>query len=441
LIQGTGNQSFAQGAIQVGTPGAGKVLVIISDGQTELDVFSNTILATGAFYYVSVTWNGNSVGVFVNGILDTQTDPVSINLGPSAYPYQIGGIQNGQLYFGGVIDELQIWGHALTAAEISGIASAAASGQCSTLWYSEENPNKVGRINRDGSAVTGFPITLTAPAMPYGLTLGPDGNVWVAEYGTGNIAVITPTGTINEYPTPLPNPNPTGLTKTGPNNITAGPDGNLWFTEWDVNQVASITTTGTVNAYSLTGSNPWGITAGPDGNIWFTELNGNMIGKITPSGVLTEYPIPTASSTPAGITAGPDGNIWFTEWGADKIGVFSPSSPTLITEYTLPANTLPPGPPGTSNSGPQTITVGSDGNLWFTETNNDKIGKITPAGVITEYPIPAGSYPFAIVAGLDGNLWFTELHRNKVGRITPSGTLTEFAIDPDSLAVGITVGP
>jgi len=55
--------------------------------------------------------------------------------------------------------------------------------------------------------------------------------------------------------------------------------------------------------------------------------------------------------------------------------------------------------------------------------------------------VPSGSYPFAIVAGLDGNLWFTELHRDNIGRITPSGLVTEFAIDPDSLAVGITVGP
>jgi streptogramin lyase len=232
------------------------------------------------------------------------------------------------------------------------------------------------------------------------------------------------------------------LPETGPSNITAGPDGKLWFAEYDVNRVASITTTGTVTEFPTSGTNPNAITAGPDGNIWFTELNGNMIGKITPSGTLTEYPVPTSTSNPSGITTGPDGNIWFTEWGADKIGVFNPNSPGIITEYLLPANALPPGPPGTSNSGPQSITVGPDGNLWFTETNNDKIGKINPTtGAITEYAVPTGSYPFAIVAGLDGNLWFTELHRDNIGRITPSGLVAEFAIDPGSLALGITVGP
>ena len=35
---------------------------------------------------------------------------------------------------------------------------------------------------------------------------------------------------------------------------------------------------------------------------------------------ITEFPIPTISSFPTGITAGPDGNLWFTESSGDKIG-------------------------------------------------------------------------------------------------------------------------
>ena len=38
------------------------------------------------------------------------------------------------------------------------------------------------------------------------------------------------------------------------------------------------------------------------------------------------------------------------------------------------------------------ITTGPDGNLWFTEFGAGKIGRITPSGSITEFPIPtAGS--------------------------------------------------
>src|SRR5947209_15279215 len=38
------------------------------------------------------------------------------------------------------------------------------------------------------------------------------------------------------------------------------------------------------------------------------------------SGKIREFAIPTASSDPGGITAGPDGNLWFTEQDASKIG-------------------------------------------------------------------------------------------------------------------------
>ena len=61
----------------------------------------------------------------------------------------------------------------------------------------------------------------------------------------------------------------------------------------------------------------------------------------------------------------------------------------------------------------QSITTGPDGNLWFEEFNTDKIGRITPTGVITEFRTPtANSAPSSIAAGPDGNLWFTEANNN-----------------------------
>ena len=34
---------------------------------------------------------------------------------------------------------------------------------------------------------------------------------------------------------------------------------------------------------------------------------------------------------------------------------------------------------------PDGITTGPDGNLWFTEYNGDRIGRITPPGEVTEF--------------------------------------------------------
>src|SRR5439155_958422 len=73
-------------------------------------------------------------------------------------------------------------------------------------------------------------------------------------------------------------------------------------------------------------------------------------------------------------------------------------------------------------NGPRAITAGPDGNLWFTEYYGNRIGRVTPAGVITEFP-PLSSPtslggPDSITVGPDGNLWFTEDSGNKIGRIS-----------------------
>src|SRR5260370_39590475 len=76
------------------------------------------------------------------------------------------------------------------------------------------------------------------------------------------------------------------------------------------------------------------------------------------------------------------------------------------------------------------IAAGSDGNLWFTEQTYNNIGRITPAGTLTEFAVPltnftGGSFE-SIAAGPDGNLWFAENAVSKIGRITPGGVVTEF---------------
>ena len=42
------------------------------------------------------------------------------------------------------------------------------------------------------------------------------------------------------------------------------------------------------------------------------------------------------------------------------------------------------------------------------------------------FPIRGGSQPFAITMGADGNFWFTLSNSNEVARITPQGKFTYF---------------
>ena len=132
---------------------------------------------------------------------------------------------------------------------------------------------------------------------------------------------------------------------------------------------------------------------------------------------VTEYNVPSSGSGTSGITYGPDGNIWFTERQTNKIGKMTPSG--TFTEYSIPS----------PNADPLSITPGPDGNIWFTENGANKIAKITPSGTISEYPITsANAFAISITAGPDGNLWFSEGNNDIIGKITPTGTITEYAI-------------
>jgi streptogramin lyase len=145
---------------------------------------------------------------------------------------------------------------------------------------------------------------------------------------------------------------------------------------------------------------------------------------------IVELEIKTGNSKPEGITVGPDGNLWFTEYGAGKIGQISLSG-VFSNEYSVP----------TANSGPNGIIAGPDGNLWFTDYGANQIGRMTLSGNFTGFPLPmASSSPNEIIVGPDNNLWFTE--NNNIGRITTEGIITEFPLLTTGISsIAITAGP
>lgn len=87
---------------------------------------------------------------------------------------------------------------------------------------------------------------------------------------------------------------------------------------------------------------------------------------------------------------------------------------------------------GADLSGVNDVAVGSDGNVWFTSGDNNRVGRLdTTTGLITTIPVsqPGTSDPRAIVSGPDGRLWFTTPlgHTGHVFRLDPeTGAITSF---------------
>jgi subtilisin-like proprotein convertase family protein len=88
----------------------------------------------------------------------------------------------------------------------------------------------VGRLippSTSGGSPTIDEFPLAPSSHPVGIAAGPDGNLWIAEDGSGKVARMTPAGNLTGDFTA---PGPPGIVGNGaPGFITAGADGNLWL--------------------------------------------------------------------------------------------------------------------------------------------------------------------------------------------------------------------
>jgi virginiamycin B lyase len=228
-----------------------------------------------------------------------------------------------------------------------------------------------------------------------------------------------------------------GPINTFPHDIAIGVDGQtIWFVGKSTGTLGKINPDGTVNHYQLltVASTPIYISLGPDGNMWGTELVGNKIFRVTPAGVITEFAIPTFNSRPIAIIPAPDGQpfMWFSEENGHAVARIDMSG--NITEFPVPRTQ--------SNMLMAGLGFDAQGNLYAESyvNQNDKIPTgpdfivrlnssilTAQAGdlftvLLTRYQVPSTATVFhRIIMGSDGNMYFTELAQDKVGRLIVTG--------------------
>lgn len=89
------------------------------------------------------------------------------------------------------------------------------------------------------------------------------------------------------------------------------------------------------------------------------------------------------------------------------------------------------------------MTVGADGNLWYTDSQQ-KVARFTlPSGAVTEFGAPSSPNNIAYEAlrrGTDGNLWYVANYT--LGRISMDGQYKEFDLPKDKgFVAAIATGP
>jgi streptogramin lyase len=194
-------------------------------------------------------------------------------------------------------------------------------------------------------------------------------------------------------------------------DLTVGPEGNLWIARASLlgGEVDRVTPGGQVTRFRMRGETN-AITAGPRHSVWFA-LAGTTIGRIGPRGKLRKLDVPGRGFIDD-MTEGPDGNLWYTHWGRrgpPTIGRMTPSG--QVAEFPLHKRGRPGGTPAT-------IIAGPDGNLWFTEYEPARIGRITPRGKITRWR-RGGAAAASIAVGPEGNLWFSSAQTETIAVLAP----------------------
>ncbi len=157
-----------------------------------------------------------------------------------------------------------------------------------------------------------------------------------------------------------------------------------------------------------------------------------------PFRAIVSFPLPAPNEEMTRVVQGSDGNMWFSAT-KPQIGRITPRG--TITVFPIP---------DTPASQPASIASGPDGNIWFGDYQG-RIGRIQvhAPNTITMFALPPHAFPGSMTVGPDHNLWFSEHittdpfnYTGRIARITPSGALTEFPAPPGLLEPnGIVTGP
>ncbi len=285
-------------------------------------------------------------------------------------------------------------------------------GASEALWFA--TPTQVGRMDGSGRLAASYalPANVTvvngSPGEPF--PIGSDGSMWFSavrrtSHGTVRlIGHVSPSGTFSFHPLPK-----------GHGGLIVATDGrgDVWFPDHFVKHhqrvpaVGELTPSGRIKDYRVPslGADIVGISAGPGKKVWFTSCSTNgasaYVGWIDQRGHARAF-YPHGPWCPGDLVAGPDGAMWFTaaldQLGphSDRIGRITPAG--VVSYYST----------GLATTEPDGIAVGGDGAIWFTEHSTPAIARITTSGQSSRVALPTSSEPTQIVLGPGNALWFLD---------------------------------
>ena len=370
-----------------------------------------------------------------------------------------------------------------------------------------------GRIQTiAGNGVAGFsgdggPSQQALLSHPYGLALDAQGNVYIADLSNARVRKVSTDGVIRTIAgggAIAPGGNGDGGPATSaqllqPRNIAVDPDGTLYISDFAANRVYRVSSGGILTTVAGTGiagfsgdggsaqlaqlRSPAGVVSDSNGTLYIADSANNRIRKVYLGVISTTYNV----TSPTGVAMSPTGVLYVAAGGylgtqfkaiggvasardvaIDRLGnIYATTSQYLRKVAGDGKVSIIAGSGGAPYFGgdngaatlarlhaPSGIAVDDAGNWYIADTANNRIRKITPAGVITTITGTgeAGSKgdnglataaqlngPRSVAVDLQHNLFVADTGNNSIRKITPAGAIATVAglrlNDPEYVAV------
>ena len=209
-------------------------------------------------------------------------------------------------------------------------------------------------------------------------------------------------------------------------------------------------------ATSVTVRHPWGIAADSAGSVYFTSSSDPVAFKLDAGGTLTRVagtgtpgfsgdggPGTSAqlSGNPQGVALDSAGNLYIADCWNHRIRKVSPDGTITTVAGTGTPGFAGDGGPASSAllAYPHGVKADTAGNLYIADTNNQRIRRVSPNGIITTVagsgssgfsgdggPATGGQldFPYDVAADTSGNLYIADQGNYRIRKVDRNGIMS-----------------
>ena len=258
-----------------------------------------------------------------------------------------------------------------------------------------------------------------------------------------------------------------------PTGVATDGAGNVYVADQNNHKIRKITPAGVVSTFAGSGASgsangtgvaaqfnfPLGVATDIAGNVYVADTSNNKIRKITPAGVVSTLAgsgnagfadgtgVAAQFNQPRGVITDAAGNVYVGDRLNYKIRKITPAGVVSTLAGSTSGFADGTGAAAQFNQ-PYGLAIDAAGNLYVADTVNQKIRKITPAGVVSTLAGSTqgfadgtgASAQFNIPTGLaidtTGNVYIGDTFNNKIRKITPAGVVSTLAGSTQGFADG-----